>query len=278
MVRAPAHHRDPPAPAEEHHEEHVEDGDAQDHHRRKGRHQVPGGVAVVHGQRPQHQPQEEAAGVPHVDPGGLQVVPQEPQEAARQGRQEKGRPVPPASHGDARQDQGRHEADPRRQAVHDVNEVEGVRHRQQPQEGQRKGDVGRQEGELDGHRSLHQRQDRHHLPCQLHGGPEGPQIVDEAQDHHDGPRQEDPQHVPLERSGQGQREEEREVDGDPSQVGDGRALVLQLPVGPVHDSEADGRLPQDRRQIVGQHRRGEKRERNPDHAASLRPFRARRSR
>src|SRR5207249_2195082 len=50
VVGTSAHHRNAATPADEHDEQHVENGNSQNHHRREGRDQIFRSVAVVHGQ------------------------------------------------------------------------------------------------------------------------------------------------------------------------------------------------------------------------------------
>ena len=90
--------------------------------------------AQLHPEVRQHEPEEERAGVSHVDPRRMEVVAEEAERAARESRSAKpGDQELPVLRGDHEDRTGRDRRDTRRQPVHVVEEVERVRDADHPQ-------------------------------------------------------------------------------------------------------------------------------------------------
>src|SRR3989454_11751580 len=265
MVQASEEHRQAPQPADVHHEQCIEHRHAENEDRRQNRHGIHHRVLAHHRQRPQHEAHEERPGVPQVDLRRVKIVPQEPDQAPRQRRQHHGDHGVVVYQGYHEEPQAGDHTDPADQPINDVDDVNGVDDADHPEDGERQVQPVGKRGDLDADAAPDQNEDRDELADQLGPGFEDPEIVDQAQHHHEGPAQDQPQDVLAEFEGQGQADQERYVDGEPAEVGNRFGLVLEPPVRTVHDVELQRGAARHRHSIQGQQQREDERQQIQQH-------------
>ena len=252
------------------HEGDVEEGDRQD---QDGRAEGDQGVVprpFPHDRQPRQAEADEAgAPVPeeHVSGGaGAEVVRQESEAGAQERRREEHEVgLPSLERGDA-DEEARDGAEPRGQAVHPVEKLDGVRHREEPQDGQ-------EEVEPDGARPvLRDDPERDPVPQggqragdlarELHDGGKAEHVVEDAHDDHDRGADRDA----LELAGKVEVVEHRQREGRPhgGAAQERRGNRVNLPrVGLVQDPEPQGRRANEGNEQEGE-REGEEPEIRPE--------------
>jgi len=254
-----------------HRERRVQQRDPQHGHGHRHRHQDRRLGGACHRERRQHEPQEVAPGVAEEDLGRVPVVRQEAGSGARQGHREDERLLVPHDRGGDHHRERHEEGDPGGQAVHAVDEVEGVGHRHHPEHR----DQGSEDGpevHPAGKRQAHhadaeaQRPEEHRrggLDAELGAGAHAAQVIGQPQREHHQRRQEDPadlrhhvgedprHHVVVEEERR-QRRQERRHHGHAAEARHGAVVDLARRAGAVEEPEP----PAERDHRRGEHRAG----------------------
>ena len=172
----------------------VEDRNAESHNGNDDRHRRLPLHGPQDGKTRQHVAQEIASRIAEEDRRRVEVIPEEAEAGAGQGREAHGHKVPIADHAQGQKDQGGKETDPSGQTVQAVDEVHGVHEQKKPEDGYDVGKPGEEDvlsapdgGDgRDRHAALAGNESGQDLDDKLNAGAHGPDVVDEAQDHDDG--------------------------------------------------------------------------------------------
>ena len=249
--RLPAQH--PPG----HGEQRVADGEAERDDGNEQRHRGGGLLVGLERGRREHEAHEEAAAVPHEDRRRVEVVAEEPQQAAGQADHEEGHEgaVVREAHPE---DGGRGgQRDAGGEAVEAVDEVEGVRDAHNPEDGEGEAEEPQVEGSERGGDGVgpvagppHPRRDQD-LDGELDARAGAVQVVVDAQGGHGEAAQdegegtlrlapEEPAHTGVEEEEGDERGVEGDHDGHAAETGDGPAVDLPGGEGVVEHAGADG--------------------------------------
>ena len=223
----------------------VHDGKAQGN----GRNQQGNGGRALHspenGNGSQHIAQEQASRIPHEDGGRVEVVPDEPDDAAGQCRGDHRHRIQALLQG---HHDHRHRGDggyPGSQSVQPVDQVHHVGEADDPEYRKRNGKVIQIEvaspgivQPFDPDPEAHRHQSGNDLPHQFHPGCQLEHIVQDPHDGNDGAAQQDPHHVTGQfHAGHGRRHEP-DVNGQPAHPG--HDPVMDFPcVGSVHSTDLE---------------------------------------
>ena len=233
-------------------ERRVEDRDREHEQRQQEDHRRRRLQESLHRDGREQETEHERARVAHEDPRREEVVAEEADAGSGDDRGEDRRVGLAEREGEDRERDAGDPADAGGKAVHPVEEVDHVHHRDDPQDRERDADAGRQvdraeerEGEVvDPDAEERRNRRRHDLAGELPAGPQDPEVVDRADDGRDGGAQEHAPGLAAELEERERRYEDPEEDRDAAEPGD-RVEVQPATLGPVDDAEQP-RHPADR--------------------------------
>lgn len=252
VVGAAEEHRYAALPADVHHEEGIEDRHTEDDGRNDGGGHVVLGVSPDHRQRTEAEADKETARVAEIDLRRRKVEAEKAEEAAGESGRKNGDLHVAVDDRDGEESDGGDKTHAGGETVHDVDDIEGVRDTEEPDVGEHQGDGPGKVVELYHDPSLHEGGDGKALTEEFRPRRDGPDIVDEAEEHNDRAGKQNGQDLAIEIIGHGQGAEESEIHPHSAKIGDGLLLLLEFSVGVVYELIVPGNPDGHGRKDVGE--------------------------